>query len=77
MTYGHCDQHDKPFEWIKTSEGKSVHRCPDCHAGIRATDKRKKLDIPLIKFGQNFFRCREYSEREKKLPGGKARKPKW
>jgi hypothetical protein len=72
-----CEAHGKDFAWVELSPGKSKHCCPDCLAGVRAADKSARLDIPMIKYSQNFHRDREYTAYEKSMPGGRAKKPQW
>lgn len=63
-----CDRgHDCPREWIQISPGKSVLRCPKCHAGEKTTGQLA-VEFPKIKYGQQWFRDRPLTEKEKAAP---------
>ena len=72
-----CNDHDKEFEWIELSPGRRVFRCPLCHAGIKATTHRQRVEVPMIKYAQSFWRDRSYTDHEKSTPGGIAPRPKF
>lgn len=69
-----CEPHDCEMEWIETGPGKSKLACPKCFAGERVQEQHNRLDVPLVKFAQNFWRDRPYTTRERTTPYGKARK---
>ena len=72
-----CEEHQKPYEWIPLSPSRKVFRCPLCHAGVKATTHKQRVELPLIKFAQSFWRDRPYTKFEKSTPGGIAPKPKF
>ena len=72
-----CEEHDCEFEWIPLAPGRKVWRCPDCHAGVKAANHKQRVELPLIRYAQSFWRDREYNAYEKSTPGGIAPRPKW
>ena len=72
-----CEEHTTPMEWIELSPGRRVLRCPLCHAGVKATVHKQRVELPLIKYAQSFWRDREYNAYEKSTPGGIAPRPKF
>ena len=72
-----CEVHNKDFEWIQIAPGRKIFRCPACHAGAAAANKKERLDVPLIKYAQSFWRDRDYNSYERSTPGGIAPRPKF
>lgn len=62
-----CQVHDQELEWIEDG-GRQVMRCRKCWEGERASILASRRDMPLIKFGQNFFRSRPFTAKEKQHP---------
>ena len=67
-----CKTHDRPLEWMEIRPGRQRFQCPECAKQSYEQWLHNLHNVPRIKFTQNFFRDRPYSEAERRNP---ARKP--
>lgn len=61
---GHCEKHDRPWEWVQLRPGCKRRGCPDCIAGAKQAETDAK-HLPLIRYSQTWGRDRALTDKEK------------